>query len=422
MFRSVLSLAALVAAAQAATSVCNQTTYTATSQSDLDAIASCGSLSGSLVISDTLTSAAIDGISSIGGSLTVSNNSQINTISAPALDSIGGAFTLSELTLLTSLNFPRLASVGSIYWVTLPALSTLTFTTGVTDCPSIYISDTDLTSLDGISPTVATKFEINNNLNLDTVDIPLEYATDQIDVSYNGNTDVSFPDLKWSNNLTFQDVASVSTPSLTTVNGSYLLISNVFTSLTASNLTSVGGLTITDNDDVTSISFPELVTIGTAGLDIANNTDLENLSGFPKLTTVSGAIILEGSFTNATFPELTLVRGAVTIESDEDFDCSDFNALDEDNGIRGNDYKCDAASSSTSVANTAVATSTSGSSAEATTTKASKTTTSSSASSTSGSSASTATSTSTAGAANIAISTSGYVFTGFLTALFFGIF
>ncbi|KAK9463452.1 uncharacterized protein V1516DRAFT_661583 [Lipomyces oligophaga] len=421
--KSVLSVLALAASVYAQTS-CNATSLTAFTQADLDKISSCEVFSGNIILSPPTTgvSFSINGVQEIGGSLTCTSNANLTSLSAASLETIDGTFDLTEVTQLGTLNFPRLATVGAINWVTLPSIQSLTFTTGVTNCQDILISDTSLSTLDGISLTQVARLEVNNCLDLDEISMPLQYVTDAVDISYNGATNVTFPSLVWANNLTFQDVSSISTPKLSTVNASYIIISNTMKSFVSKNLTSVGGLSVSKNDALTSLSFPNLETIGTAGLEISNNTKLVDISGFPKLTSVSGAIVLAGDFDNATFPDLDLVRGAVTIESTGDFDCSDFDDMKENREIRGNDYVCSAASTSTSASLTASATE-SGSSSEVTS---DATTTSDSSSETSSTAASAtsaaASSSSSAGAAIVGTSTSGVAFGGLIAAIFFGIF
>ncbi|KAK9456234.1 hypothetical protein V1511DRAFT_457269 [Dipodascopsis uninucleata] len=403
-----LSALALAAVVNAATNVCSEAERTATTDADLANLSGCTTLSGNLILAETLTSATLTGIEQITGNLICSNNSQITSISAPSLNSIGGTFTLNQLTVLATLSFPVLTSVGAINWITLPGVDSLDFNTGVNKCDSVYISDTSLNSLDGINLTTITTLELNNNLNLDDVEMGVTSVSNMLDISFNGNTAVSFPSLQWANNLTFQDVSSISTPSLNTVNSTYQLINNTFTSLQAPNLTSVGGISVESNNKLTNISFPKLKTVGSAGLEIANNTKLTDLSGFPILSSISGALILDGDFVNASFPELTLVRGAVTIESEDDFDCSEFNDMNSSGSIRGNDYKCEAASTtSTSALTSATGSASSSGSVAATTTTAAST-------------SSSATSTSAA-SANV-VSTSGFAFSAVIAALFFGIF
>lgn len=104
------------------------------------------------------------------------------------------------------------------------------------------------------------------------------------------------------------------------------------------------------------------------GFQIANNTKLASLSGFPLLESVGGAVDFVGSFDNATLPKLDTVRGGVTVDSDsEEFNCSSWNGLQKDNGIRGDSYECKGASVSTSVAITTTVSGTGKSSASSAT-------------------------------------------------------
>ncbi|KAK9480517.1 hypothetical protein V1514DRAFT_350388 [Lipomyces japonicus] len=412
-FVAALALFASVHGASSTTNVCTEDERTANSQADIDNLSGCSTLEGNLILASTLGSATINGIVNITGNLIATNNSQITSIVAPSLATIGGEFELNVLTVLSTLSFPALTSVGSINWVTLPSVGGLDFTTGINSSDNVYISDTGLSSLDGINLTTVDNFELNNNLNLDDVEMGVKSVSNHIDISFNGNTAVSFPSLVWANNLTFQDVSSLTTPYLSTVNASYLLINNTFTSVAAPNLTTVGGLYVQDNKQLTNISFPALKTVGSAGIEVSNNTDLEKFS-FPVVQTVVGAIVLDGDFEEASFPKLTVVRGAVSIDSTGDFNCTDFNDLNSSGGIRGNDYKCEAASTTSTSSGTATATS-----SVASATSADATTTSTSVATTAAAAAATTTHKSSAGELAGA---STFVIGGAITAFFLGLF
>jgi hypothetical protein len=70
-------------------------------------------------------------------------------VSAAGLQSISGTFELSNLTALTTVTAPSLASVGAINFVILPLLSSMTL--GIRQAGNIRISDTQLSTLTGIS-------------------------------------------------------------------------------------------------------------------------------------------------------------------------------------------------------------------------------------------------------------------------------
>jgi hypothetical protein len=215
-----------------------------------------------------------------------------------SLQSIGGTFGLNELTILTSLSFPRLTTVDIIDWEALPALQALAFTTGVQKASSLSIQNTQLNSLDGINLQTVDSVLIANNNYLETIDMQLAYINTGLAIEANGRqVNASFPNLEWAFNITLRNVSSISFPSLSSVNGSLGFYSNFFESVSAPNLTSVGqSLSFVSNEDMTNASFPVLTTVG-GGLQIANNTGIEDISGFPDLQSIGGALDFYGNFT-----------------------------------------------------------------------------------------------------------------------------
>jgi len=238
---------------------------------------------------------------------------------------------------------PVLRSVGSIYWQTLPALTGLDFTQGITTANKVYISDTYLSSLAGVSLLTVDTFDVNNNKNLQDVDVQLKNVTTALNVEFNGKSvNASFPNLVWALNATFRDCGSVSMPSLTTINSSLAFDNNTFTEFTAYNLTKVGeSLSFLGNDALTNISMPNLVDIG-GTFRLANNTDLLDIDGFPKVKTIGGSVDFSGNFTNATLPALTVVRGGLNVQTSALFDCTAINAL-KGSVVQGDTFTCDGA-------------------------------------------------------------------------------
>jgi hypothetical protein len=318
----------------------------------LDSIASCQTFSADINISGTLGNAVINGVQKLSGNLNVNNATSLGSLAAPSLESISDSFSLSALTILSTLSFPKLTSVGSINWVTLPALSGLQFNSVVTSAANIYISDTGLTSLDGIDIEDVGTFNINNNRFLNDVTVNLKTISNSLDISFNAQqVSASFPALQWANNITFRDVSSVSLPNITNVNASLGFINNTFPGLSLPQLQNVGGsLAIVSNSKLSNISFPVLETIG-GGFLIANNSDLPSVLGFPSVKSVGGAIDFTGDFNSAELPGLNLVKGGVNIDSNSDsFNCSSWNDAHSNGDIQGDSYVCKGASSSTSVA------------------------------------------------------------------------
>jgi len=238
------------------------------------------------------------------------------------------------MTVLRGLSFPFLRSVGTIYWQTLPALSNLEFASQVTQADRVTITDTILESLQGINLVTVQRFDINNNRYLKEVKVQLTNITDSLAIEFNSPSVVaSFPNLTWANNATFRSCGSVQLPVLTTVNGSLGFFENSFESFEAPKLTIVGtgaeggDITFANNDELKNVSMPELKTIiGT--LQFVNDSAVEEISGFPKLSVVHGSIDISGKFDKVDFPALKDVRGGFNLQTTAQFDCTNFDKLD----------------------------------------------------------------------------------------------
>lgn len=367
-------------------------TYTATAQSDLDALSTCDAIKGDVYITGSIGAGSIANVKAIYGDLIISNATELSTFSADSITAISGELDMESLTILSQFSMGSLISVGAINWVTLPALIQTGFKV-VTDCNSIYISDTQLSSLDGLNPVNVETYNINNNLNLASIDSDVQTVSKALSISHNGDqTEVKFDDLKWANNLTFYSVASISLASLQAINESAGFFESSVSALKFPLVATVGGdLTIENNDDLEKIDFSNLTTIG-GGFVIENNTELKTINNLGDLKTVTGAVVLKGDFDKCSLPSLKTVRGAFTVDTTGDFSCSDFDKLSKEGYIRG-DYSCKASSSSSSVSGTKTSTSSKTGSAS-----------SDSSSTSSGSSSSSSSSSSKAGAAEILVS------------------
>lgn len=267
-------------------------------QGDADALASCSTFKGDVTISSVASgNIAIDGVGQITGSLTCQNAGQLTEISADQLGSIGGTFKLYNLTILSTLAFSSLNDVNAINWVGLPALQGLNFPQGVSHASNVIISNTELNTLSGIELETVGNFDINNNPYLNSVNVnEMTNITGSLNFAANADSlSISFPNLVAANNMTFRNAASVSVPSLNRINGSLGFYSNTFSSFSAPNLTSTGGtLAFVDSPNLKNVSMPVLKIIG--GGFLINNTALDNIDGFPDLTTIVGALDFAGSF------------------------------------------------------------------------------------------------------------------------------
>jgi hypothetical protein len=284
-----------------AQSSCSAATTTIQNAGDASALAACTTFSGSIAIATGVANnIELNGIRVIQGDLIAMNASQLTSLSADSLTKISGSFNLEQDEILSTLNFPQLSEVGEIQWEGLPGLQGLSFTNQIKTADSVSIINTYLASLEGINLEMAATIDIQNNNYLDDITMQLGNVSDNFNVYANGrNVSVVLPNLIWANKINIANASSVSIPSLASVNGSLGLYSNFFESIQAPNLTDVGGtLSIVSCEKATNISFPQLTTV-TGGLSVQNNTELADVSGFPVLTTVGGAVDIYGDAIDA---------------------------------------------------------------------------------------------------------------------------
>ena len=217
-------------------------------------------------------------------------------ISADSLEEIDGTMTLDGLTRLYAVEFPKLKKVQGIKWNALPNLQTIGFTAEVTEADKINIQNTAIRSLKGINIEQVDTIFIANNGYINEVNMQLGNVSDSMTFADNNEAlKITLPNLIWATNMTFRFVGSLEMPSLETLNGSLGLYNNGFESFHAPNLTSIGeALAIVANEKVSNISFPLLTKIND-NLQIANNTNLSMIDGFPKLKSVGGAFDISGN-------------------------------------------------------------------------------------------------------------------------------
>ena len=288
-------------AAQSATSTCTMSggTTTISSQADATGLASCKTVKGSVVVSkDVAGDFSLSGPQSITGDFSIENNSKINSVSSDTLEEIGGEFKLVKTTQLNSISLPKLTSVTTLTWQSIGNPSEMGINQ-LNKVDAVTISDSHLRNIDPINVTTIKSMNLDNNQFITKYEPAIKEISGDLNIHANGlDMEVSFPNLIWAMNLAVSDVSKITFPSLQTVNGSARFDDNKFDSFTFPNLTSTksGDISFVGNENMKNLTFPQLTQIG-GGLLIANNTALEDISGFPKLETVVGAIKLRGNFT-----------------------------------------------------------------------------------------------------------------------------
>jgi len=347
--KTLLPALAVVGAAAAASSttsslnaICTQATATINSAADATALADCPTISGSIVIGPNVNGPInIDGPEEVTGDFTAMDAGTLTTIESSSIKTIGGTFKMANLTTLSTLSFAQLTKVGSINWSALPALPSLTFPQSIGEAMNVVITNTFLSTLDGINLKTVKTLDINNNNRLKTFSTQVGNIQEALNIDSNGkDLDVSFPNLIWAANMTFRNCSSISIPSLATVNGSLGFIQNYFTDLAAPNLTSVGntangqgGLAFVANPSLANITIPNVKTVGGA-FQIANNSALQDID-FPTLSQVGGAIDFSGNFSTPQLPKLNDVKGGFNMQSTAQIDCSGFKSEASSGNIQG---------------------------------------------------------------------------------------
>lgn len=328
---------------------CSFSNFTATASSQIALVAACATAVGDILISGSdLGLINLTGTQQIFGNLRL-NNTQATVFNAPTLQLVSGELSLSDSTILATVNLAQLTTVGSFVLNALPALELAGLTSGITSADEITISNTGLTSLDGINVYELKTFNVNNNLDIELIDSGLQSVTDTLSINYNSDkVEVVLDKLTSANNVDFQSIGSISAANLTSVNGSLTLESSYFDSFEFKQLKTIGSsLSINSNDELEDFDFPLLSSIGGA-LNIQDNEKLKSFSHFPKLALVGGSVNLDGAFDNGTFPSLQKVAGGFNLTTTGSLSCDAFVSLNKAGDIKGDQFYCEGTSSTIS--------------------------------------------------------------------------
>ena len=223
---------------------------------------------------------------------------RITTISSDSLQSITNSLFLANLTILSTFNFTQLQSVSWLTLAGLPYNQALSFLQTLEELSVLDIQNTQIGDLEGFNIQTIDQVLIANNPFMTSLNLQPSTLTTSLTVQANArDLAVSMPNLANAYNMTFRNCSSISTPSLTTVNGSLGLYSNYITAFNgAPLLQSMGGsLTFDSNFAMKEVSLPELKTIA-GGFQVTNNLALRSLDEFYSLANAYGAVDLQGNF------------------------------------------------------------------------------------------------------------------------------
>ncbi|KAJ2552441.1 cell wall protein Ecm33 [Coemansia sp. RSA 1933] len=326
----VIAVSALAALAAGATSCSSNINIS--SQSDLQSLSDCSTFQADIVIDGSeeediadLTTISVDGVQEITGSLIIQNLYSLQTVAFPSLTSTGSLKVLNN-TNVYKLDFPELTSIDDLQIINDPSLQEFNYQ-NISSTGNFQIINTHIGSLNPFVATKATNIEIASNGQLVQLDFStVEEMDGYINIANNGrNANVSFAELtSVGGNASFADVYTLDISKLDTVDDDFSLYTNTFSNLTVASLSQAKkSITLSDND-FEAISFPVLTTIGSS-LNIANNSNFNSISDttFPKLKSIPGSMILEGSFDNITFPSLKSVDGLVSLSGTGELTCKE---------------------------------------------------------------------------------------------------
>jgi hypothetical protein len=176
-------------------------------------------------------------------------------------------------------------------------LQALSFSQGVSQADSVSITNTGLTTLQGIELETVGDFDLTANRFLAEVNVNnIKNCTGLLNFAANSpKLDVQFPNLVAGMNMTFRNTSSVALPSLQNLTGQLGFFGNGFSTFSAPNLTKTGDLVFDYNSALTNISLPKLQTV-TGGFQISSNPKLIDINGVPQLQTIRGALDFSGAF------------------------------------------------------------------------------------------------------------------------------
>lgn len=335
-----LALAAIGASVVSAQDDCESVTIKSAADANID----CKTVKGDITFdedSDITGDIDISGPEEVEGNVVV-KKAGINSLSSSSIEKIGGKFQLQELKQLATIDFTALEEVNEIEWIALTALESVKFgTDGVTTSDKIRISDTSLSSLEGLNMASVGTFSIDNNQQLTLWETRLTNITKSLVVADNSaDLEVSFPRLRNAADIDVRGVKELDMPLLEEITGSFLLTdNNVMESFVAPNLTETGRtVSLRNNDGLSNVSFPVLTKTG-GSLTLHNNQKLVEIDGFPELETVEGSVTMRGNFTDIELPALEKVDGTFDVQSTEDIEDA-CGALEDVKNVGGK-FKCE---------------------------------------------------------------------------------
>ena len=161
------------------------------SQAELAKLQSCKSYAGTITM-DSTTAPSLDlaGVSTVNGDIVITDNGQLTQLVFPDLERITGTMRLENNTLLSKVEWPSLNTLDALNVTVQPSLSTISLPGGLSKANKITITDTTVTSIDGIVLSHIDTLAVDNNSHLKKL-----YLSNLTDVSSTISISANSPQL-----------------------------------------------------------------------------------------------------------------------------------------------------------------------------------------------------------------------------------
>ncbi|KAG5438984.1 hypothetical protein PCANB_002314 [Pneumocystis canis] len=292
--------------------VCIRDLYVET-QKDIDYLSHCTIFVGEIYINCSISTIYLRNTQNITGNLIVLNSTVINVFNAPELETVNGKLEFTNLTMLQKIFLPKLTTINSLVLFQCAQLESLVLEKGISYANTVLVSDTSLRTLNGFFMKTLFSLIIG----------PFSFIQNGRVKNHNG-VSVSFPSLKSTGDLTLQSVAYAEFINLETVKGHLVLTLATIRSFVLEKLHSIKeSLSIYNNSELDSLSFPSLTSIGGTFL-LRNNGKLTTIHGFPNVSSIGGSLSWSGPLVNISLPSINDIKGTVLIESSSSLTCPPF--------------------------------------------------------------------------------------------------
>ncbi|KAI8099872.1 uncharacterized protein BX664DRAFT_254442 [Halteromyces radiatus] len=274
---------------------------------DLNDVSSCKSFSGSIIIMNLeVREIHLSYLRQVDGDVIVSNLTELKWLDFPVLHSIQGTLKLDHNPNLETISVPKLNSIDAMDMNNLPTLKSLSFPAGLSHINHLSVTDTGITTIDGLSSSSISDINLAGNLQLNHISLDqLEQIEYSFYISNNGHQlSLNLSSLKRLGQGTFQSLSNIDLHQLHDIHEDLDFAENMMINLSLPMITELpGALTIANNTKLETLSMPQLMKIDGAFI-ITGNHHLNVIDSFSHLEQVGGSIEIDGQFADLQLPKL----------------------------------------------------------------------------------------------------------------------